>query len=224
VLLRRNVYAVHMMLEGQVAVVHGAGGAIGRAVSDAFERAGAQVFRASRRARPGVDSVHAMDRSEVEAHAASVVRRTGHIDIAFNAVAVEGVRGVALLDLGHDDLLTPILRCTRAQFLTSTAAARHMVARGTGTVLTLSAARTPLHAEGVGGFGPACAAIEQLTRALAAELAPSGVRAVCLRAHGVGTPAGVARVALAAAAADGARSTLGPVIDLGAPPRGGRIA
>jgi len=33
----------------------------------------------------------------------------------------------------------------------------------------------------MGGFGVACAAVEELTRSLAAELRPNGVRMVCLR-------------------------------------------
>jgi 3-oxoacyl-[acyl-carrier protein] reductase len=164
-----NVYAVHMMLEGKVAVVHGAGGAVGTAVADA-----------SRRSRPGVESVHAMDETEVDAHAQAVVALAGRIDIAFNAVGVDAVQGVPLLELGYDDFLSPIIRWTRSQFITSRAAARHMVARGQGTVLTLSPS-TALPPTGTGGFGVACAAIEQLTRSLAAELGPSGVRAVCLR-------------------------------------------
>jgi 3-oxoacyl-[acyl-carrier protein] reductase len=32
-----------------------------------------------------------------------------------------------------------------------------------------------------GGFGVACAAVEEFTRSLAAELRPNGVRMVCLR-------------------------------------------
>jgi 3-oxoacyl-[acyl-carrier protein] reductase len=189
-----------MMLDGKVAVVHGAGGAIGSAVADAFEGAGAQVFRASRRSRPGVASVHAMDESEIVAHAASVVERTGRIDIAFNAVGVEAVCGVPLLDLGYDDLLTPILRSTRSQFLTSRTAARHMVTRGEGIVLTLARAPTG-PATGSGVLGVAGAAIEQLSRMLAEELAPTGVRVVCVRACQGETLDQIARAAIAGAVA-----------------------
>jgi 3-oxoacyl-[acyl-carrier protein] reductase len=195
-----NVYAVHMMLDGKVAVVHGAGGAIGSAVADAFERAGAQVFRASRRSRPGVTSVHAMDEAEIVAHAASIVERTGRIDIAFNAVGVEAVRGVPLLELGHDDLLTPIMRSTRSQFLTSRTAARHMVTRGEGVVLTLAVVPAGLAASSA-VLGVASAAIEQLSRTLAEELAPTGVRVVCVRARQGDTLDQIARAAVAVAVA-----------------------
>ena len=37
-----------------------------------------------------------------------------------------------------------------------------------------------------GGFGVACAAIEGLSRTLAGELSPQGVRVVCLRPHRIG--------------------------------------
>ena len=37
----------------------------------------------------------------------------------------------------------------------------------------------------MGGFGIACVAIEALTKQLAAELGPRGIRAVCLRLEGI---------------------------------------
>jgi enoyl-[acyl-carrier-protein] reductase (NADH) len=51
-------------------------------------------------------------------------------------------------------------------------------------VLTLSADAARLALPGVASFGVACAAVEALTRTLAAELGPSGVRVVCLRSSG----------------------------------------
>ncbi|HSN36512.1 MAG TPA: hypothetical protein VLT34_09205, partial [Arthrobacter sp.] len=43
--------------------------------------------------------------------------------------------------------------------------------RGRGTVLTLSASPAPLAIPGTAGWGVACAAIEAMSRTLAAELA-----------------------------------------------------
>ena len=56
-----------------------------------------------------------------------------------------------------------------------------MAARGSGVILTLSTAGARFARPGNLGFGTTCAAIEQMTQRLAAELGPSGVRVVCLR-------------------------------------------
>ena len=65
-----------------------------------------------------------------------------------------------------------------------------MVQRRSGVVLTLSASPARLAIALTGGFGVACAAIEGLTRTLAAELGPHGIRVVCLRPHRIGDTVG----------------------------------
>lgn len=45
----------------------------------------------------------------------------------------------------------------------------------------LSASPAKVALAGVGGFAAACSAVEAITRTLAAEVGPSGVRVVCLR-------------------------------------------
>src|SRR5688500_330504 len=64
-----------------------------------------------------------------------------------------------------------------------------MAAQRSGVVLTLSttAARMALPSD---GFGPACAGVEALTRQLAGEMGPFGVRVVCLRPDGMPETAG----------------------------------
>jgi 3-oxoacyl-[acyl-carrier protein] reductase len=71
----------------------------------------------------------------------------------------------------------------RTNLVTAKAAARHMIARRSGTILTLSTAGSRVAPPGALGYGTACAAIEAMTQRLAVELGPSGVRVVCLRPH-----------------------------------------
>lgn len=61
-----------------------------------------------------------------------------------------------------------------------------MIAKRKDVILTLAALPGRLAIALTGGFGVACAAIEGLSRTLAAELGPHGVRVVCLRAHRIG--------------------------------------
>jgi 3-oxoacyl-[acyl-carrier protein] reductase len=60
-----------------------------------------------------------------------------------------------------------------------------MAARGSGTILTLSSGAARLVAPGSLGYGISGVAVEAMTRQLAVELGPSGVRTVCLRPHAI---------------------------------------
>lgn len=187
-----------MILEDKVAVVHGAGGAIGGAVARAFAAEGAGLFLAGRRLAPvervaedivaaggsaTAAEVDALDERAVEAHLQSVIDAAGRVDVAFDAVGPPNAEivGVPLVDLDVERFSLPIADYTRAYFLTARAVARRMVVNRRGVIMTvtalLSRAGTPL----TGGYGPAMAAKEALTRSLSAELAPHGVRVVGLR-------------------------------------------
>jgi len=115
-----------------------------------------------------------------------VAEKAGGIDVSFNAISIRPVQLIPLVEMSREDFMSPIVTGALTHFLTAGAAARHMVRQGSGVILTLptSAARLsgrdrPFHLSG--GFGVACAAIEALTKQLAAELGPRGVRVVCLR-------------------------------------------
>lgn len=194
-------------LTGRVAIVHGAGGAVGGAVAEAFAADGARVFLAGRtgqRVRTTADRIvrdypaavvdvaelDAFDEAAVREHADRVHRTTGRIDVVLNAVGVPAVQGTPLLDLRLADFLRPVTQLTSTQLITARAAARHMIARGSGTVLTLSSSPASLAVAGTAGWGVACAAVEATTRTLAAELGPHGVHAVCIRPHRIGETLG----------------------------------
>lgn len=179
-------------------VIYGAGGAIGSAVAHAFAREGGKVFLAGR-ALAKLDAiaraicttggaaetaqVDALDEQAVREHADAVAEEAGRIDVSFNAIGMEDVQGTPLLDMSLEDFLHPIAVATRTQYLTARAVARHMVEKGSGVILTIIAGPPEAIAH-LGGFGPACEAIQGLWRGLAAELGPRGVRLICLRSAG----------------------------------------
>ena len=181
------------MLEDKTAVIYGGGGAIGGAVARAFAAAGARVHLAGRsRARleavagdigdaARVAELDALDERAVVAHADAVAAEAGGIDIALNAVSFPYAQGTLLGGLSVADVMHPIDAFLRSNLITAQATARHMTARGSGAILTLSTAGARFARPGNLGFGTTCAAIEQMTQRLAAELGPSGVRVVCLR-------------------------------------------
>lgn len=191
-----------MMLKDKVVVVYGAGGSIGGAVARAFAAEGASLFVTGRLREP-VDlvakeiaaaggtaeaaTVDALDEEAVDRHLQYVVERAGRIDVSFNAVGVPDteVVGVPLVDLDADRFALPIAQYTRSYFLTARLAARRMIENTSGVIMTLSGLPARSGTTLVGGYAPAQAAKEALTRSLSAELAPHGIRVVGLRPHGI---------------------------------------
>jgi 3-oxoacyl-[acyl-carrier protein] reductase len=188
------------MLANKTAIIYGGGGAIGGAVARSFAREGARVFLAGRTlsklAKVAADSsaeggevevteIDAFDEEAVKAHADLVAAKAGGIDIALNAIGLFHVQGTPFLDLALDDYAFPIIAYAQAHFITAKAVAWHMAKRKSGVILTLSTPGGDLPGVGYLGFGIACAAIEGFSRLLACELAPSGIRVICLRPHAV---------------------------------------
>jgi NAD(P)-dependent dehydrogenase (short-subunit alcohol dehydrogenase family) len=60
-----------------------------------------------------------------------------------------------------------------------------MVANKSGVIMTVTALPARMSGPAIGGYSSAMAAKEALTRALSLELAPHGIRAVCLRPHAI---------------------------------------
>lgn len=185
-----------MLLENKNAVVYGAAGAMGGAIARAFAREGAKVFLCGRTrrtldtvAQDIIDTggqaetavVDAHDRATVEAHLDAVTGQSGHVDVSLNAVNLHEVQGVPLLDMSVQDFVTPVTEAARTHFVTATAAARRMAAQGSGVIVMLSSSAARETGPLMGGFSLACASIEALTRTLAGEVGPRGVRVVALR-------------------------------------------
>jgi 3-oxoacyl-[acyl-carrier protein] reductase len=182
-----------MLLKNKNAVIYGGGGAIGGAVARACAREGAHVFLAGR-TRSKLDAVaddigeaadvaqvDALDERAVMEHADAVVAKAGRIDLTLNAVGIMHVQGTPFTELSVKDFMHPINALMRTNFITARAVARHMTDERSGVVLTISTSGSRLMAPGFIGFGTACGAIEAMTRLLAAELGPSGVRVISLR-------------------------------------------
>jgi NAD(P)-dependent dehydrogenase (short-subunit alcohol dehydrogenase family) len=174
-----------MMLKDKVAVIYGAGGGIGGAVARAFAREGARVFLTGRSSAPVealAGDVGAAGGSaaaaEVDEHLQSVIDTAGRVDISFNAVGIPDTKivGVPLVELDLEQFSLPIMAYTTSYFLTARLAARHMLPRKSGVIMTVTALLSRTGTPLVGGYGPAQAAKEALTRDLSAELAPHGIR------------------------------------------------
>jgi NAD(P)-dependent dehydrogenase (short-subunit alcohol dehydrogenase family) len=191
-----------MILHEKVAVIYGAGGAIGGAVARAFATEGANVLLAGRRqasvqalaedivsagGSAEAAEVDALDEQAVDGHLQSVIDKRGRVDISFNAVGIPDTEivGVPLVELGLEQFSLPITAYTTSYFLTARLAARRMIPNKSGVIMTVTSLPARIGSRLNGGYGPAHAAKEALTRDLSLELAPQGIRVVGLRPHGM---------------------------------------
>jgi NAD(P)-dependent dehydrogenase (short-subunit alcohol dehydrogenase family) len=191
-----------MMLKDKVAVVYGAGGAVGGAVARAFAAEGAKLFLTGRRLAPveavakeivsaggsaEAAEVDALAEQAVDKHLQSMIEKAGRVDISFDAVGIPSTKllGVPLAELDLEQFSLPITTYTTSYFLTARLAARHMIPNQSGVIMTVTTLQSRIGFPTAGGFGPAMAAREALTRELSAELAPHGIRVVGLRPQGI---------------------------------------
>jgi len=191
-----------MQLKNKTAVIYGAAGAIGSAVAKAFAQQGAKVFITGRKkdtldklanelnSSGSIAEAAVVDASEADAvnkHLEMIMQKEGKLDISFNAIGIKqtGVQGIPLLQLTTEGYLNPIIAYSESNFITATAAARNMLAKKSGVIISITAVPSVLAAPLVGGMAPSWAGIEALTRTLAAEVSSHGIRVVCLRADGM---------------------------------------
>ena len=191
-----------MLLNSKVAVIYGAGGGIGAAVARAFAPEGARLFLTGRRLAPveavandivaaggsaDAAQVDALDEQAVDRHLQSVIDKAARVDISFDAIGIpqEEEQGILLTDLPVESFTLPILTHATSYFLIARLAARRMVPNRSGVIMTVTSILSRTGLPVVGGYGPAQAAKEALTRDLSAELAPQGIRVVGLRPQGM---------------------------------------
>ncbi len=187
------------MLSKKNAVIYGASQSLGGTVAREMARAGARLFVTNihpELAQEVADQINAeggtaeaaqvdaFDESSIQKHLDDVIKKAGTVDITFNLIGIQVKQNIPLIKMDVDDFVKPVTHAMRTHFLTATAAGRLMVKQGSGVILSLTATPGGIGYPGVGGFGPVCSSIETFSRNLAAELGPSGVRAVNIRSGG----------------------------------------
>lgn len=187
-----------MILQNKNAVIYGAGGSLGGAVARAFAQAGARVWLTGRRmaslqkvadeirgagGTAEVDVVDGYDEAGVAGHLEKI-SRAGTVDISFNAVDIPVIQNVPLIEIATEEIVRPVEQTVRTRIITAKAAAMLMKKQGSGVILFLTATPGGIGYPYTGGFAPANAAIESLSRNLASELGVYGIRVVTIRSGG----------------------------------------
>jgi NAD(P)-dependent dehydrogenase (short-subunit alcohol dehydrogenase family) len=169
---------------GQVVIVTGAGTGIGRATAIAFARAGAYVLGIGRRAEPlaataqghpgiAVQSADLRDHDAAEQIVDAVLERWDRLDVLVNNAGVADpipladVTAERIGDLLATNVVAPSLLARAA--LPQLRAAR-------GVIVNVSSTYGHRPAAGAAHYAASKAALEQLTRSWALELAADGIR------------------------------------------------
>jgi NAD(P)-dependent dehydrogenase (short-subunit alcohol dehydrogenase family) len=184
-------------LEGQRALVTGATSGIGRAVAVQLARGGAEVLVHGRDAGRGAETVQeiaaaggnagflAADLSDT-ADVERLASEAGDVDILINNAGISGFAPTAEFDPAVFDKM--FATNVRAPFLLVAALAPGMVARGRGSIVSLSSMAGGVGLVGGAAYGATKAALEAMTRAWAAEYSASGVRVNAIAPGPVYTP------------------------------------
>ncbi|MGZ8362691.1 MAG: SDR family NAD(P)-dependent oxidoreductase [Caulobacteraceae bacterium] len=181
-------------LEGRSALITGAASGIGRAAVLRFCEAGARVFAFDRSnavdetvrlARDAGGEAFAItgdagNEADVEGAVARVIAETGRIDALFANAGIGGTLR-RLLDQDVEEW-TEVLRVDLiGPFLAARAAARHMIAQGSGAIVCTASVAGIRSGAAAGPYSAAKAGVISLVQTTANDLAGTGVRinAVC---------------------------------------------
>jgi NAD(P)-dependent dehydrogenase (short-subunit alcohol dehydrogenase family) len=187
------------ILKDKVSVVFAASGEIAGAVARSFSQHGAKVYVTGRnldavkalaeeiKAGGGhaeAAKVDALNETEIDNYLQKVVADNGKLDMVFNGIGMsysDAGAGAPAAVVPLELFLHPFQTICGSQFLTSKAAAKYMIQSGTeGTILLLTPALSRSKIPNMAGITASSAAIEGLTRVMAAEFGGQGIKVICI--------------------------------------------
>lgn len=197
-------YLARMRLDGQTAFVTGAAQGIGLSCAEALAEAGAQVTISDRDADSLVAAAEKLtllgyrvdtavldvtDSAAVTAAADAMLARSGRIDILVNnaGIARSETAAEAVADEHWLNVIDVNLNGT---FWCARAFGRHMLAAGSGSIVNIGSMSGFIvnRPQPQSYYNASKAAVHQLTKSLAAEWAPRGVRVNAVAPTYIATP------------------------------------
>ncbi len=193
-----------MKLRDQVAIVTGAGRNIGEEIAKLFAAEGARVavvdmdagrggrVAAEIRQSGGDAQLFLADvsrGSDVAELVRAVVARFGRIDILVNNVAISDNKHI--LDISEEEWDRVLAVTLKSQFLMGKHVAAQMVAQGTGgRIVNIGSTSGVMGRSRAIAYSAAKGGVANLTRAMAAQLAPHRIRVNAIVPNKIGSPVG----------------------------------
>ncbi len=192
-----------MKLENQVAIVTGAGRNIGEEIAKLFATEGAKVAlvdldraRGERvvraiEAQGGEAAIFVADVSksaDVAALVEAVVARFGRIDILVNNVAISDNKHI--FDITEEEWDRVLAVTLKSQFLMAQHVGRRMAAQGGGRIVNVGSTSGFTGRSRAVAYSAAKGGVANLTRAMAAQLAPHKIRVNAIVPNKIGSPVG----------------------------------
>lgn len=189
---------------GRTAVITGAASGIGRETARVLARAGAQVVVSDidenglTQTAALVDSAGGLalpiaanvaSRSEIDALADRALAQFGRVDIWVNCAGMIVSRPI--LDAAEEDLDRLIAINLKGVYWGCAAAGRAMRAQGSGSIVNISSGGGEAPVPGLSIYSMTKAAVNMLTRTVAKEFGPYGIRANAVAPGWVDTPMGL---------------------------------
>lgn len=173
-----------MELNGKVIVVTGAGGGMGKAITEKLLAEGARVVGLDLKEESMAEQDHAqfqaravniLEESSVAAVFAEVYEAHGRLDGLVNAIGM--AQSAAPIEEVTVELWHQLMDVNvTSLFLTSKEAAKYMKKQQSGSIVTIASISAVRPRPGLQAYIASKGAAESFSRALAIELAPAGIR------------------------------------------------